>query len=525
MANWTYEIVIQGDVSLKTGGTCTAVIRRTSPASVSDIGLYSISGSSGTWLCDVTENVYLSKYRPTLAFGSYGWVQLRLGAASGDAVSSDSGTFYDVSSSILNVGTSGETITVYEDDASTGMGTHVRLRNTVFTITINVVSKYDTSTFSCGSPIDFGGSSSVSFSNSKLSELKHKVTWQISSTYTNTLTTGTGATSASYQIPTSWLASCPDKTSIDCTVTVETMYGSNSIGTASKVISLSVPTNIKPSIGSLTAAIYNDKTLSSFATNRGIYLQTLTGVKLIANSVTAGTGSSIQSYAFSSTSEDVGTTSSNTYTIAAFGHSGTMRFTVTVTDKRGRQSSAECTIDVIPYSSPVISTFDAYRCTSSGTGSENGTYAQIRCAASVSSVKVSGVERNSMSIKSYYYVSTTGTPSLISAISDMTSGSSYVIGGGNLSTSSTYYARFVVTDAVGGTAQVDTLISSAAYAIHVKNGGTGVAFGKTSEISNSVEINPGWSFYYQGFLMAPVVYSATDEPKNPVTGLIWLKKK
>ena len=79
--------------------------------------------------------------------------------------------------------------------------------------------------------------------------------------------------------------------------------------------------------------------------------------------------------------------------------------------------------------------------------------------------------------------------------------------------------------AMGGTATTDTLISSAAYAIHVKNGGTGVAFGKTSEIQNAVEINSGWNLFYKGFQMPPIVYSATNAPSNPVAGLIWLKKK
>lgn len=519
MANWTYQITVSGDHYMKDGNVISATIRRTSPSSVSDIGLYSLTGS-----CSVSSNSAIQVYAHDvyLTFGSYFWI----GALGyNEATHSINETGYDLSSNILSVGTSGTSTTILCDHSGgTGNGCYIK-NGMTFTVTIGVNAKYDQSIISCGSPVNFGNSSSVSFTNSKIGDLNHKVTWTINSSYTYTMTTGTGATSASYQIPTAWLASCPSSTSIECTVAVETLYNNNSIGVASQVITLSVPDSVKPSIGSLTSAIYNDTSKSSFATNNRVYIQNLCGVKVTANSVSAGTGSSIDSYAFSSTAEDDGSANSNVYTITKLQHSGSISFSVTVKDKRGRTASASCSINVIAYNAPVISAYDAYRCTSTGTGSETGTYAQIRCAASVSPVSIGGVAKNSMTITGYYYVYTTGTPSLVTARNDMASGTSYIVGGGNLSTSSTYYARFVVTDSMGGSAQADIMISSAAYAIHVKNGGTGVAFGKTSEHSQSVEINPGWSFYYKGFLMAPVVYSETDEPSNPVTGLIWLKKK
>lgn len=524
MAEWKYEIVIQGKASMGTGGTCTATIRRTYPSNNVNVSLYSISGSSGTWSCDKTLNVYLSKYHPTLTFNGYGWVELRLGSASGDSTSTGSGTFYDVSSSILNVGTSSKTFTVVENDDSTGVGTHVVLNNTKFTVIVNVTSKYNTSTISCSSPIDFGSSSSVSFSNSKISELQHKVTWQINSTYTNTVTTATGASSASYQIPTEWLSACPSKTKIDCTITVETMYQTNSIGTASSVISLNVPNDVKPSIESLTAAINNDRSADSFATKNNVYLQNLSGVALTANNAIAGEGSSIDTYVFSTTSEEEGVQTGNTYTIDTFLRSGAMKFTVTVTDLRGRQASANCTINVVPYNPPTIISYDAFRCLENKVGSEKGTYAMVRCTASVSSVTINNEAKNEMHIACYYYDEAVGDSVLTQALGDMTSGVSQRIGGA-LSTSVTYKARFVVSDKMGGSVHADVLIASAAYAIHVQKGGTGVAFGKTSEKPTSVEINPGWNFYYKGFLMAPVVYSATEAPEHPIEGLIWLKKK
>lgn len=520
MATWTYEITVSGDHYMKDGSAFSATIRRTSPASVSDIGLYSIDGS-----CTVKSNSRIQTYANDvcLSFGSYFWIGTLSKNQSDHSIVEDG---YDLDSSILNVGPGGADVTISaEHPGGSGNGCYLK-HNLVFTISIGVNSKYSSSSISCGSPVDFGNTSFVSFSNPQLGVLNHKITWKVNDTYQYETTTATGASSAVYQIPTSWLASCPNRTSIECTVTVQTLYHNNSIGDpTSKVIALSVPNSIVPSIGGFTSEIYNDTSKEKFATSKGVYIQNLCGAKFTVSSVSAGTGSTISSIEFSSTSEDDGSQKWNEYTIDKFGHSGKMNFTVTVKDGRGRAASATLTINVIAYNLPVISSYNAFRCTATGIGSEKGTYASIYCSANVSPVTINGSAANTMKISGYYYVYTTGTPSLVTAISDMTSGKVYIVGGGNLSSSSTYYARFIVTDAMGGTATTDTLISSAAYAIHVKNGGTGVAFGKTSEIQNAVEINSGWNLFYKGFQMPPIVYSATNAPSNPVAGLIWLKKK
>ena len=524
MATWKYEVEIgtSHDYYMKDGYSITKTIRRTSPANVSDIGLYSIGSS-----CRISSNQRMQVYANdvTLTFGGYVWCgPLPFNNNTADRSINVEG--YDVSSSLLSVGADGSSSVTIVVGHPGGGGNGCYLKNgLVFTIEVEVKSKYDTSSISCGSPIDFGNSSSVSFSNSQLGALNHKVTWKINDTYQYTMTTATGASSATYQIPTSWMASCPAATSIECTVIAETLYNSNSIGTASKVIALSVPSSVVPVIGSFTSAIYNDTSKNKLATSKGVYIQNLCGARLTVSNATAGTGSTVSSIEFSSTSEDEGRQNWGNYTISKFEHSGKMSFTVIVKDRRGRSASATVSINVIAYNLPVISSYNAFRCTSSGVGSEKGTYASIYCSANVSPVTINGSAANTMKISGYYYVYTTGTPNLVTAISDMTSGKVYIVGGGNLSSSSTYYARFIVTDAMGGTATTDTLISSAAYAIHVKNGGTGVAFGKTSEIQNAVEINSGWNLFYKGFQMPPIVYSATNAPSNPVTGLIWLKKK
>ncbi len=267
MAEWKYQISVSGDHYMKDGTAITATIKRTSPSSVSNTGLYSLTGS-----CSVTSNSRIQVYAGDvyLKFGSYFWIGALAKNAATHSINEEG---YDTSSSILSVRTGGKSITIVCNHAGgTGNGCYIK-DGAEFTVTVGVKAKYDTSTISCSSPIDFGSTSSVSFSNSKISSLCHNVTWEIGgSSYKYTMTTATGATSASYQIPTEWLASCPNQTKIDCTVTVKTMYGSSSIGTASSTISLNVPNDIKPSIGSFTAVIYNDRSKNQFATTNNTKL-------------------------------------------------------------------------------------------------------------------------------------------------------------------------------------------------------------------------------------------------------------
>ena len=130
-----------------------------------------------------------------------------------------------------------------------------------------------------------------------------------------------------------------------------------------------------------------------------------------------------------------------------------------------------------------------------------------------------------MTINSTYF-RTEQPGSQTTAQNNMSSGVSYIIGNGNLSPSLSYSVRFTVTDSLGNVITKDVRVQTSAFAIHVKNGGTGVAFGKTSEVQNSVEINDGWDLYYKGLVVNPVIYKASlNSVTNPFEGLICLIPK
>ena len=390
-----------------------------------------------------------------------------------------------------------------------------QIRGSSVRATVNTANAYSGSSFSVGN-VNFGSASTVTISNTYISALWHKVTWTIDNSHTYSQNTSTGATSASYTIPSSWMETVPSSTSINMTVTVTTYNASTgaNLGSSSKTVTVSVPSNVGPSIGSISAAVYNPR--SGFS---GTYIQNKTGVQFTLNNVAAGSYASISSYSISITPNESYTRNGNTITVSNLTHSGTVTLRVSLTDSRSRQSAVYMySITVLAYSNPVITAASAYRCKNTGVASETGTYAAIKAVASCADI--SG---NSVTVNSTYYLSTTpGTKN--TAANNMASGSTYVIGGGNLQTNKTYYIEFTATDTLGGTTTLTVQVQTAAYSIHVKNGGLGVAFGKTSEIDGAVEINPSWNLYYKGVAVVPVVYNSTA-PSNPFAGLVWLKPK
>ena len=431
---------------------------------------------------------------------------------------------FSANASILNVGASavstyltrgsnsGQTIFVY---GSTGA-------SPAFKIYVEVEEKYSASTIS-GGDAEFGSSSRVTISNQYIAELNHKVRWTIGNQSSGWKSVGANVSSASFEIPSTsaWLSQCANSTSTSGTIEVNTYKGSTQIGsTYSKLFTAIVPSSVKPSIGSITCTIKDPNVGIP-----GTYIQNTTGVYIQLNNVSPGAGATINAvsdnFPISANVEEtyVFDTANYRYTVNRLANGGEITFSVSVIDSRGRRSdTVTATISVMEYALPAITAATAYRCRQNGIADEEGTYAAIRIVASYTSG--SG---NTMVINSTYYRSDT-PESQITAQSNMTSGETYIIGNGNLDPSYAYLIRFTVTDSLGNNVIKNVNVQSSSYAIHVKNGGTGVAFGKTSEIANSVEINEGWDLYYRGVKVVPVIFSQ-QQPSNPFDGLVWLEPK
>ena len=387
-------------------------------------------------------------------------------------------------------------------------------------VTVNSENMPSASTFTT-SDVEFGQSASVTISNPYIARLIHEVTFQIDSTHKRTVTGGTGQSFISWLIPTSWMETASSANSVNMTVSVKTREGPTQIGdVATQTVQAIVPASILPTAGTIKCTPVNPID-SSYSGNQ--YVRGVSGVR-IEPDLTAqdqfepGEYSSIASYNLTvSKSETVTDLGSGVFVIQQLANSGTINFSMTVTDARGRTSATAATASITSqeYNPPAIVSFTAERCTQNGTLSATGTWAAITAV-----VNYSAVGGNTLTINSKYYLQTTPGTKYV-AWNGMASGTTYIVGDGNFAINSTYCIEVTATDTAGNTATTMLVVPTAPYSIHVKNGGLGVAFGKASEINNSVEISPTWDLYYHGSVLTlPSVMTGAGTSTAGTSGLV-----
>lgn len=199
------------------------------------------------------------------------------------------------------------------------------------------------------------------------SSFTHTMTYAFGNT-SGTIATKTTSTSVSWTPPLSLVSQIPNTTSGVCTITCTTYNGNTSVGSKTCTLTLTVPASVKPTITSLTAARIDGDVPSSW----GIYVQTKSKAKLTINGAAGSYGSIIKSYSIRGGGYS-GTAS--TLTTGFLNTSGTITFTATVTDSRGRVSAAATvSITVTAYSPPYFGSVLSQRCLSNGTLDDDGTY-------------------------------------------------------------------------------------------------------------------------------------------------------
>ena len=172
----------------------------------------------------------------------------------------------------------------------------------------------------------------------------------------------------------------PNSTSGTATIVVDTYSGSTKIGSASKTVTLYVPSSVVPSVGiSITA----NNTLSG----HDVAGRTTFTVK--PTNASGSRGSTIKSYQI--TGGGLNSSSSGGATTGTLG-AGSYTFTVKVTDSRGRTASASASRTVHAYSNPSLNA-SFYRCDANGNKVSNGTYCKIQASWTVTNVADANVNR------------------------------------------------------------------------------------------------------------------------------------
>lgn len=192
----------------------------------------------------------------------------------------------------------------------------------------------------------------------------------------------------------------------------------------------------------------------------------------------------------------------STLTTGFLNSSGTITFTATVTDSRGRTSAATTvSITVIAYSVPSFSSYNSQRCNSSGTISDDGTY--IKATVSYSFASCSS--KNTVTRSTYYRVA--GTSTWTNASASFNSGTAFTFGSGKISTETSYEVKYELTDAFT-TISITDIVSTASVVMDFKSGGKGVAVGKVSETDNCFEVSEKWDVKVYGKLLSEYVKQA-----------------
>lgn len=221
----------------------------------------------------------------------------------------------------------------------------------------------DSPSIECGNTINISGSSASK-------NFTHKIyaTWNGKTSELTTIS-GTLTPTFSYTIPTAWEKDLPNSTSGIATFTLETFSGSTSVGSKSVNATIKVRSSVVPSIDSIKVTDAN-----SVCAGIGQIVQSQSRLKF-AITYSGAQGSTVTSV---STKFEGQTYNNSSFTTGTVQGSGSISYTTTIYDSRGRSSQISGKVTVSAYSPPKLTNVTAKRANSSYTIDEaSGTYALL----------------------------------------------------------------------------------------------------------------------------------------------------
>lgn len=391
--------------------------------------------------------------------------------------------------------------------------------------TITVSYQYDETAYITPSNVSISGdavmdgSTPLTFfvSGSSVSDCSHIITYYVNSAAKLSVTLARGTVSQQITLPASWCQYVPNGTSITLNVSCVTRYTNSGrnydYGPTTAQKTATVPASGVPTIGSFTITV-NDPRLSKC-------IQGISTLTLACSSVSGYQGSTIKDYAFSGSGfSSSGTQESATVSNipAGQGASYTLTYSVTVTDSRGRKSTASANVTVWSYQKPVITLAKALRTDAQKVPLDNGTY--ITASAKITPTSLGGSNSATMDILYKRNVDVNYTTGQTGAVSE----TEYTFGSGQILPDTDYTVKFVVTDAVGIQVEREVGLGQIDATFTLKKGGQGFAIGKKTFTENvpSFEVNVEWAMKWGNYRI-PGVVVASSEPQDKVKGLIWLK--
>lgn len=313
------------------------------------------------------------------------------------------------------------------------------------------------------------------------------------------VSTTTAKGSVSMDVPLTLAKKIPSATEGTATIKCTTYNGTAVVGTVKTCsFTATVPQNdttkptaswtITPQVGYIPAGM------------EGLFIQGVTGVK--ADFAASSTYSTIASYTMA---VDGKTYSGDPATSQRLTKSGNVVVNGTVTDARGYPRALQETISVLPYSAPGIESTDAYnrivceRSDQDKTYKDDGTFLHINCKVKHTPITVGGVDKNATSL-SYAVKGEGGTYGAETKLFDTSQQASIDIAIPEEveNTTISYTVKLIVEDAIGSSEVYYFTIPTADIALHLAEGGHGVAVGKYATIDKAFEIADDWDLVSHG---------------------------
>lgn len=318
---------------------------------------------------------------------------------------------------------------------------------------------------------EFGDEISIHM-NRKSSSFTHTVRYQFGS-QSGTIATGV-TNGTTWTIPLTLMNLIPNALKGSGTIYVDTYNGSTLVGTKYCGFTATVPASVKPTC----TVTVTDPT--GHSTTYGNPVKGLSTFKVVVTP-TLAYKSPIKGY---NTTANGSRYTAASFTTETLHTAGTLTVSTTVTDQRGRTGSASKSLTVLDYAAPTITKLNVGRCDADGTANDQGAYVQVTVSATVTSLNSKNTATYTLKYKkstatSYTTVTLTAIKNKY-AVTDY----KYVFAA---DTGSSYDVEVSVADN-HHTSSRSTSASTAFTLMHWNANGTGMAIGKVSEKSNTLEV-------------------------------------
>lgn len=307
-----------------------------------------------------------------------------------------------------------------------------------------------------------------------------------------TIATGVG-TSCSWTPPLSLATAMPNRTSDWGQIVLETYSGSTKIGQTNCILTLNVPTSMKPTLGSITLTDSNTA-VKNLLNTANTFAEIVSDIKVAFNSATGVQDSAITGYHAEIVNKNQ-STNANNGNLGLMKWNGSAQVKAWVTDSRGRSSNAVTTdITVLEYFLPTL-TFTAVR----GDTNQSSDKIVVSRTAKIAPLKIGNVQKNSfkLSFKTAPFGSTTYTADTGAGVNDKVTNTltnSKATLSGTFDIGKSYEVYGVLEDALTSSGTVKAPPVSPEKMV-MGMAETAVSFGKYPENTNAVDSD--WVFKYK----------------------------